>query len=201
MAADNFLWFPEAAKGGNLSDAAVKPQGETSDNWFKPLGGLECLSVGFGVSQAETTGSGTSGSGAGKAKFEEFTIEKYVDLASVPLYMACVAGAHYPTVMLANRKAGGSSLLYLQYAFRMVFVTGITWSGGGGEEAPKETIKFKFGAMGIQYVRQKPDGSGDTMIPGYWSTTLNKPTLDMPVGMPGSDPKWMDVSQSKKATT
>ena len=134
MAADNFLWFPEAAKGGNLSDAAVKPQGETSDNWFKPLGGLECLSVGVGVSQAETTGSGTSGSGAGKAKFEEFTIEKYVDLASVPLYMACVAGAHYPTVMLANRKAGGSSLLYLQYAFRMVFVTGITWSGGGGEE-------------------------------------------------------------------
>jgi type VI protein secretion system component Hcp len=103
--------------------------------------------------------------------------------------------------MLANRKAGGSQLIYLQYAFRQVFVTSISWSGGGGEEAPKETIKFKFGAMGIQYVRQKPDGSGDTMIPGYWSTTLNKPTLDMPVGMPGSDPKWMDVSQSKKATT
>ena len=201
MAADNFIWFPEAAKGGNLSDKAVKPQGETSDNWFKPLGGLECLSVTFGVSQAETTGSAASGSGAGKAKFEEFTIEKYVDLASVPLYNACTAGAHYPTVMLANRKAGGSQLIYLQYAFRMVFVTSISWSGGGGEEAPKETIKFKFGAMGIQYVRQKPDGTGDTMIPGYWSTTLNKPTLDMPPGMTGSDPAWMDVSQFKKPTT
>jgi type VI secretion system secreted protein Hcp len=201
MAADNFLWFQDAASGGNLSDAATKPQGETQDNWFKPKGALECLSVTFGVSQAETTGSGTTGAAAGKAKFDEFTIEKYVDLASVPLYNACVAGAHYPTVMLANRKAGGSQLIYLQYAFRMVFVTSISWSGGGGEEAPKETIKFKFGAMGIQYVRQKPDGTGDTMIPGYWSTTLNKPTLDMPPGMTGSDPAWMDVSQFKKPTT
>ena len=198
MASDNFIWFPEAAKGGNLSDKAVKPQGETSDNWFKPLGGLECLSVTFGVSQAETTGSAASGSGAGKAKFEEFTIEKYVDLASVPLYNACTAGAHYPTVMLANRKAGGSQLLYLQYAFRMVFVTSINWSGGGGEEAPKETIKFKFGTMGIQYIRQKADGSGGVPITAAWSTALNKPTLSMPADMGGAEPKYLDASQSKK---
>jgi len=198
MAADNFIWFPEAASGGNLSDAGAKPLGETGDNWFKPLSALECLSVTFGVSQAETVGSGTTGSGAGKAKFEEFTIEKYVDLASVALYNACTAGAHFPTVMLANRKAGGEQLLYLQYAFRMVFVTAINWSGGGGEEMPKETIKFKFGAMGIQYIRQLPSGKAGTPITASWSTTLNKPTLDMPPGMPGATPKYLDASQFKK---
>jgi type VI secretion system secreted protein Hcp len=201
MAADNFIWFPEAAKGGNLDKAAQQPKGESSDNWFKPLGGLECLSVSFGVSQAETVGSAGGGASAGKCKFEEFTIEKYVDLASVPLYNACCAGAHFPTVMLANRKAGGSQLLYLQYAFRMVFVTAINWSGGGGEEAPKETIKFKFGALGIQYIRQKPDGTGDKPITASWSTLLNKPSLAMPAGMPGADPKYLDASQLKKPTT
>jgi hypothetical protein len=30
-------------------------------------------------------------------------------------------------------------------AFRLVYVTGITWSGGGGEEAPEETVGFTFG--------------------------------------------------------
>src|SRR6185312_4687594 len=103
---------------------------------------LECLSFSFGVAQAETSGSGSTGAGAGKAKFEEFSIEKFVDLASVPLYNACVGGAHFPSVMLAVRKAGGTNLLYLQYIFRMVFVTNISWSGGGGEEAPRETVKF-----------------------------------------------------------
>src|SRR5262245_38573848 len=138
MAADNFLWFPEPAKGGLLSGKANQPEGETTDTWFKKKKAFELLSLSFGVSQAETTGSGSGGAGTGKAKFDEFTIEKAVDLASVPLFVACTVGAHYPSVMMAVRKAGGSHMLYLQYIFRQVFVTNISWSGGGGEEAPRE---------------------------------------------------------------
>jgi type VI secretion system secreted protein Hcp len=194
MAADNFLWFPDAATGGLLTGKANKPEGETTDTWFSKKKALEILSVGFGVSQAETSGSGSTGAGAGKAKFEEFSVEKFVDLASVPLYNACTAGAHFPSVMLAVRKAGGSNLLYVQYVFRMVFVTGINWSGGGGEEAPKETIKFKFGAMGIQYIQQKADGTEGTKMQGLWSTTTNKPSLDVP-GL-SSAPPFLLGSQS-----
>jgi type VI secretion system secreted protein Hcp len=179
MAADNFLWFPEAATGGLLIGKSSQPEGETTDTWFAKKKALECLSVTFGVSQAETTGSGSTGAGAGKAKFDEFAIEKNVDLASVPLYNACTAGAHFPSVMMAIRKAGGSNLLYIQYIFRMVFVTGISWNGGGGEEAPKESIKFKFGAMGIQYIQQNPDGTEGTKMSGMWSTATNKPSLDV----------------------
>ena len=107
-------------------------------------------------------------------------MRKVVDLASVPLYNACTAGAHFPSVMLAIRKAGGSNLLYLQYIFRMVFVTSINWSGGGGEEAPRESVKFKFGAMGIQYIAQKADGTEGTKMQGMWNTTTNTPSLDVP---------------------
>ena len=80
---------------------------------FKDKKALEVLSFSFAVSQAETTGSGTTGGSAGKAKFEEFQIEKYVDQASAPLYNACTGGAHFPSVCLAVRKAGGDPLLYL----------------------------------------------------------------------------------------
>ena len=65
MAADNFLWFPTAAKGGLLSDKARQPEGESTDEIFGPKGkkALELKSFKFGVEQAETTGSGTGGAG------------------------------------------------------------------------------------------------------------------------------------------
>jgi type VI secretion system secreted protein Hcp len=193
MACDNFMWFPAAAQGGLLSEAATKPQGETTDNWFSKKGAFECLSISFGVAQSQTTGSYTTGASAGKAAFEEFQIEKFVDLASVPLYNACTAGAHFPSVMLAIRKAGGSNLIYLQYIFRQVFVTNISWSGGSGDEPPKETIKFKYGALGIQYCRQLATGQGGTPIQMMWSAVTNKPTLDVP-GLAGA-PQFLATRQ------
>lgn len=194
MAADNFLWFTEPAKGGLLTGKNSQPEGETTDAWFSKKKALELLSLSFGVSQAETTGSGSTGASAGKAKFDEFSIERGVDLASVPLFAACSAGAHFPTVMLAVRKAGGSNLLYLQYCFRMVFVTNIGWNGGGGEEAPRETVKFKFGAMGIQYIAQKADGTEGAKMQGMWNATSNMPSLDV-AGLSGAPP-FLDGGQS-----
>lgn len=195
MPADNFLWFPKPALGGLLSDKATQPKGESTDDWFSKKGALEVLSLSFGVTQADTTGSGSTGAGTGRAKFDEFQIEKAVDLSSVPLYNACAAGAHFPDVMLAVRKPGGSNLLYLQYIFRMVFVTNISWSGGSGDEAPKETIKFKFNAMGIQYQQQDSTGQPKgAPIPGYWSMSVNKNTLTVP-GLGNPEP-FLGVVQS-----
>src|SRR5215831_6190740 len=194
MAADNFLWFPEPAKGGMLINKSNQPEGESTDSFFSKKKALEIMSFSFGVAQAETTGSMSTGAGAGKAKFEEFSVEKGVDLASVPLYNSCTGGAHFPSVMLVIRKAGGSNLLYIQYIFRMVFVTNISWSGGGGEEAPRETVKFKFGAMGIQYISQKADGTEGVKMQGMWSTATNKPTLEVP-GLSGP-PQFLDGGQA-----
>jgi type VI secretion system secreted protein Hcp len=198
MPADNFLWFETPAKSSSQMSAtnATQPQGESKDKFFgqeTDYKAFEVLSFTFGVAQAETTGSATGGSSAGRAKFEDFTITKWVDKASVPLYNACAAGAHFPTVMLVIRKAGGSGLRYLQYIFRQVFVTNISWDGGTGEENFKETVKFKFGALGIQYARQLPDGTADTAINSSWSCLANKSTLEVP---PLPSPKgFVDVEQ------
>jgi type VI secretion system secreted protein Hcp len=194
MAADNFLYFPSAATGGLLTGKATQPEGESTDDWMSKHGAVEIASFGFGIAQPDSTGSGTTGSSVGKAKFEEFTIEKDVDQASAPLFVACTAGAHFPSIMLIIRKAGGSNLLYLQYIFQQVFVTGVNWSGGGGEENVKESIKFKFGAMGIQYIQQLPNGQEGKKMSASWSAVTNNATLSVPGG--SAAPSYLDGSQS-----
>jgi len=205
MPADNYLYFTKAATGSMLSDKATQPEGETTDHWFatasSPAKGtfsnktsaLEIQTFSFAVVQSETSGSGTGGASAGKAKFEEFQIERNVDQASCPIFNACTAGAHFPTVCLAIRKSGGSPLLYLQYCFRQVFVTSISWSGGGGDEGFKETVKFKFGAMGIRYIQQTATGGEGTKMEAAWNTTTNAPTLAV-TGLPDESTPYIDTA-------
>ena len=70
---------------------------------------------------------------------------------------------------------------YLKYCFRMVYVTNVSWSGGGGEEAPEETVEFVYGAMGINYIPQ--DSGGQPLVAkkqiAAWSQTTNQPSLEV----------------------
>jgi len=54
-----------------------------------------------------TIGSATGGAGAGKVKFNEFTIHKTTDRASPTLYKNVSTGKHFNNVSLHVRKAGG----------------------------------------------------------------------------------------------
>jgi len=190
MAKDNFLYFPDAAKGGQISSLAAKPEGESTDDYMSKKKAVEINSFQFSVTQATTAGSGTGGASAGKAKFEKIVVEKDVDRASAPLFGAHVAGAHYPSIMIISRKPGGSLLMYLQFAFMQVFVTKIGWSGGTGEENVKESVEFVFGAMGMQYTQQKGDGTAGQKRIGQWSTTENANTMGNPMGWQA--PNWLD---------
>jgi type VI secretion system secreted protein Hcp len=197
MPADNFVWFPAPATGGLLVNNANQPQGETKDKFFLKKNAFECKSIAFGVEQAQTSGSATSGSAAGKAKLNPFKVTKDVDKASCAMFGACVGGAHFPTMNMAVRKTGGTNLVYLQYIFRQVFITEITWEGGSGEENPVENVTFVYGALGMQYVQQKPDGTVGITQMGYWSAITNKTTLDIPTAT-GPKPEFLsggDIQQ------
>jgi type VI protein secretion system component Hcp len=77
-----------------------------------------------------------------------------------------------PTIMMALRKASGEGgLLYVQYIFRHNYITGITWSGGEGNEPAWEVLHFSFKAMGMQFIGQAPDGSGDVRKSWSWNTS------------------------------
>jgi type VI secretion system secreted protein Hcp len=67
---------------------------------------FEIKDFSFGVENPTTIGSATSGAGAGKAKFNEFTITKTADKASPIFFKSCASGQHIKVAVLTCRKAG-----------------------------------------------------------------------------------------------
>jgi type VI secretion system secreted protein Hcp len=129
----------------------------------------------FGVQNATSIGSATSGAGAGKIQFNEFSIRKTADVASGSFFKNCAAGAHYAVVTVALRQVGGttgSSKPYLVYNVGTVFTTRIAWSGPG-EEGPEEIITFAYGGLSIAYAAQLPDGKMEALKSVEWNQMTN----------------------------
>jgi type VI secretion system secreted protein Hcp len=132
---------------------------------------FEIKDFSFGIENPTTIGSATGGAGAGKVKFDEFTIKKITDSASPAFFKNCATGAHYKTVTLEMRKAGGdpqsSGQVFLKYTFGTVFTTKINWSGPG-DEGPEESITFVYGSLMVTYTPQNNDGTAGTPISAQW---------------------------------
>ena len=152
MALDAFLQF----KGEGASAATI--EGETLDKIMgkespKPF---DLQNWSFSISQDVNVGSASGGMGAGKVKFEQFAITKQIDKSSPLFFHTCCTGGHYDEVNLLIRKSGGakdqSGDIYLQFNFKMVFVSNIAWTHA--DPAPTEAITFDYGALRIKYKPQ-----------------------------------------------
>jgi type VI secretion system secreted protein Hcp len=137
---------------------------------------FEIKDFSFGVENPTTIGSATGGAGAGKVKFNEFTIKKTVDSASPSFFKNCATGSHYKTVTLTMRKAGGdphsSGQAFKTFTFGTVFTTKINWSGPG-DEGPEESITFVYGTLSVEYKPQKPDGTLGVPITSCFDSVRN----------------------------
>ena len=141
---------------------------------------FEIKDFSFGVENPTTIGSATGGAGAGKIKFNEFTIKKTTDAASPRLFKACAIGEHFTEVVfeITHVDKKGRETPYLTYQMETVFVTKIDWSGPG-DEGPEESITFVFGKLGVTY-HQIDDRTGEmTDISFGWDQVTNK---EDPVG-------------------
>jgi type VI secretion system secreted protein Hcp len=116
---------------------------------------IEIVSFSFGASNPTSVGSATGGAGAGKVKFNEFTIRKTTDLASPLLFRAATTGQHFKKVTLEARKAGGDPNTYLVYVLQDVVVTKAESAGGGGDH-PTESVTFNFASMRQSEVTESP---------------------------------------------
>ncbi len=166
MAFDAYLYFPSAAASGGVP----APQGESL---IQPNAISLGDSWGFSLENKLDISSVTTGTGSGKAEFQEFTIKKQVDSASSTLFLACGAGAMYNNVQLVLRKATGSQTagqteIFLRWTFLMMAVEKIEWAYG--DPSPEETVTFKFGACKVEYWKQNPSTGTLTSIPEQsWS--------------------------------
>ena len=128
----------------------------------------------FNVEQTLNIGSQSSGPGAGKIKFNEFSITRKIDRASPTLFDMACSGTAFKQVILALRKSAGgmtAGQVFLRFDFKLVAVKTISWEHD--EESPKETVTFEYGGMLIRYCQQNADGSLQSPIAGGWNGIKN----------------------------
>jgi type VI protein secretion system component Hcp len=144
---------------------------------------IEITDYGFGVSMPVTT-SRSDGGGAtvGRANFDVFTCNKGIDTSTCNLVRYCCKGTAIPKIVLHLFRAGEGSaeasgvIKYAMVVFQFCVITKVAVQGGG-EELPKESLEFNYGACEYQYrytdhVTGKPDDSKITRF--AWSTINNK---------------------------
>ena len=131
---------------------------------------IDILSYEFGADNPTTIGSATSGAGAGKVKFNEFTITKLVDKSSPTLFKDLSSGEHFDKIVLTVRKAGGTQD-YLTITMGTVFVSHYSQSSTG--DIPTETINFEFGNIRIDYKPQTSTGTLGSSIVDGWDQVQN----------------------------
>ncbi len=157
----------------NSEELSTKPSSLTAGKVF------EVEEYNFDIEQTLNIGSQSSGAGAGKVTFNPFSITRSIDIASPILYQMACSGTAFETVTLALRKsmgAGGggeetSGGIFLRFDFKLVAVKTISWAHD--ETSPKETVSFEYGGLQMRYMRQKAEGSFDTVIAGGWNRVKN----------------------------
>jgi type VI secretion system Hcp family effector len=183
MAFNAYLIFHKDAKIVGESTSNPAPNA----GWKKNRA-IEISDYGFGVNMPTTT-SRSDGGGAtvGRANFEVFTCTKNIDTASCELMDKCCKGTNIKSIVLHlfrsgadDANAGSGAVKYAMYVFENCVITKVAVSGSG-EELPKESLEFNYGACEYHYqytdhdtgkAATPPSGEGSKKPKG-WSTVTN----------------------------
>lgn len=148
-------------------------KGESTDASHRSW--IEISSFSFG--EAQNIGSATSGAGAGKVKFSDFSITKKVDSASPSLFQMAATGKHIKTAIVELTKAGsdGRTLVWYRVTLTDVIVTKAAVNPSNGGSRPTETVKFAFAAITVETAQRNADGSAGTYarVPDGWDIKAN----------------------------
>jgi type VI secretion system secreted protein Hcp len=135
-----------------LVSSSDKPIGTLTVGTGRAALSFDILAWGF--APTGSTQSHGSGGGAGKVKFNEFTIKKTTDKSSPLLFQKCATGEHIPKAVLFIRKAGaGKSAVY---TFTNVLISSYQ-SGGHGhsDPTPVESVSLNFTKIEVKYEPQE----------------------------------------------
>ena len=158
MAADIF------AKLGDI-------KGESQDNKHKD--DVEVLSWSWGVHNDAGSSVGGSGSGSGKASFNDFNFTHHVDKASPNLMRACATGEHIKEATITARKAGKGQQEFLIVKMSDVIITGVA-HGDTSDGGHAENVTLTFAKVDFQYKPQKADGTLEAGIHFKYDIKGNK---------------------------
>jgi len=173
-----------------LFDAFLKLdgiKGESADSKHK--GEIDLMSFSWGAEQTGVHATG-GGGGAGKVRFNDFTITKRTDASSPLLMLNCANGTHIKEANFVVRKAGGEQLEFLKIKMTDVLISSYKPHGadaallptleasgaaGPGSEIPSEQVSLNFAKVEFSYQPQGADGKaqGGPILAG-WDVKANK---------------------------
>lgn len=148
-------------------------KGESTDSEHKDW--IELLSFNHGITQpASATASSAGGGTTARCQHSDFSITKFIDLASPKLYELCSNGKHVKSVNIEMMRASGDKRVkYMVIKMTEVVISHVAPSGG--DEFPTEAVSFNYGTINWTYTQQKrADGSGGGNTTGGWDLTQNK---------------------------
>jgi type VI secretion system Hcp family effector len=136
------------------------PGDSTSTTWenakpstYRPI---EIKSYGLSIEMPVVENRSATGAATiGRANFNDFECEKNFDGATPHLLFHCLAGKHIKNIyclVFRSTEEGADPTLFLKIHYQDNIITEVGVSGGG-DELPKENLKFSYGTVNYEYTR------------------------------------------------
>ena len=148
----------------------IKGESKLSDYADK----IELLSYSHGVAQQIAGDQSNTKRTSGKPNHQDFTVTKYVDLASCKLIDYCNQAKPLATVTVTvGQNDNGAVIKYFTYAFTNALISSVSVGGGGGGK-PQETVTFNYTKMTWTYNQQKEEVGTSGNNSAIWDLSTNK---------------------------
>ena len=145
--------------------------GESTD--AKHKGEIDVLAWSWGLSHDAPAGPG-GGGGAGRAKIENISVQKAVDLASPLLLTFGAQGKHIATGTLTTRRPGKAGE-FLLFKMSDVLVTSVHVAVANDQNVATENVTLSFGKLEFVYRATKPTGGVGAEKVFTWDVAGAKP--------------------------
>ena len=129
-------------------------KGESTDKDHKDW--INFNSFSWGVSNSAPIGG--SGSGSGKAVFDDFSWSQGLDKSVTGLFSYVASGKHIKTAVVDFQSSGDKPIVYFKMTFNDVLLSEVSLQGSGGNK-PFVDASFSYDKVTLDYWDQKPDGS------------------------------------------
>ena len=134
---------------------------------------IEILSYSHGVAQQITGDQSNQKRTSGKPNHQDFTITKYLDLASPSLIDYCNEAKPIPTVTFTiGQNENGTVNAFMVYTLTNALVSSVSAGGGGGGK-PQETVTFNYTAIKWAYKLQTAAVGDSGTNSATWNLATN----------------------------
>jgi type VI secretion system secreted protein Hcp len=155
-----------------ILDLGDKIKGESTIDGYKDK--IEILSFSHGVAQQITGDQSNQKRTSGKPNHQDFTVTKYLDLATCNIINYCNAATPVPMVKIfVLQNEDGKVNPIMTYELSNVIFSSHSVGGGGGGK-PQETVTMNYTKISWTYKPQKPAGDVSGQDSAKWSLETNK---------------------------